>query len=80
MANDLTRDVLKVIARFTPVGEKWPVGVWVCNLGRAARWGWYLTRYSDSRHHDEMSELEANQKGIFRKADIASDCYAVKKD
>ena len=60
---ELDENVIKVIARFTPVGKPWPVDAWIYLIhaqgwARVSSWEWYRS--------DELSELEANQKGIFR--------------
>ena len=68
----LDDNTLKVMARFTPVGENWPNGVWVCIVYiYSGDWkgglGWYMTEVNtNKRFPDELSESEANQKGYFR--------------
>jgi hypothetical protein len=60
---ELDENVIKVIARFTPIGKPWPTDAWIYLIhaeewARVSSWAW--------RRGDELSELEANQKGIFR--------------
>jgi hypothetical protein len=55
---------IKVLARFTEVGQWWPVGAWLY-LTHAKFWARVPQHYKWHKT-DELSELEANQKGIFR--------------
>ena len=60
---------IKISARFTPVGRAWPLNAWICFnelLFQPPLWvkndTWYLVRV-----RGWISELEANQQGIYRK-------------
>jgi hypothetical protein len=68
-------ETLKVVARFTPIGELWPVGAWIYCLHKYQKDGfWYLIKNYEGEKYDsmrrrfdhEISELEANQRGVFR--------------
>jgi len=73
---------LKVIAGFTEVGEFWPSGAWVCIVFNPdSSWrgaaGWYIADTYHRRYPDELSELEANQKHIFRDKSRLDKSYTV---
>jgi hypothetical protein len=60
----MDEQTIKVLARFTEVNQRWPIGAWVC----VEFVGWYKNSpHPLTRWVGEMSELEANQRGIFRK-------------
>jgi hypothetical protein len=67
----MDEQTLKVLARLTMVGELWPVGAWICFVSDN---NWYQIKDVDAdkypsqrvRYDHEMSELEANLKGIFK--------------
>jgi len=57
---------IKVLARLTDIGQPWPVGAWVYLIGSKS---WIQIAYypnNPGRHYLELSELEANERGIFR--------------
>ena len=63
----MDEQTLKVLARFTPVGSKWPWGTWVYNpTWRKKQWFQVIVPVLERRLPDEISEAEANQRGIFR--------------
>jgi hypothetical protein len=66
-------NTLKVVARFTEVGQWWLVGAWIYIARRleSSGNGWHKIRNSETetlriRLAHELSEAEANQKGLFR--------------
>jgi hypothetical protein len=65
--SEMNEDVIKVLARFVEIGQMWPIGSWVYRQYRNLDDVWYFVRnrYTD-RMSNQISELEANQKGIFR--------------
>ena len=71
---DMDEQTIKVLARFTEVGQWWPVGAWIYFPSMGSDWDnmkWWKIEEIDShrsrvRLDYEISELEANQKGIYR--------------
>lgn len=66
----MDEQTIKVLARFTEVGEKWPWGAWYYyyspnEICRA--WQKVEHDFLQKRLGYEICELEANQKGIYRK-------------
>jgi len=59
---------IKVLARFTEVGQWWPVEAWILfRTPRAAYYTWWPIKNSVEegqriRRENEICELEANQK------------------
>jgi hypothetical protein len=66
----MDEQTIKVLARFVEVGQWWPVGAWInWNNGEG---GWLQIMECEDENHrkrwtGELSELECNVKGIFRK-------------
>jgi hypothetical protein len=60
---------IRVIARFTEIGQTWPAFSWIYVAGVTWNGGgwWRIPVDGVTRFDGEISELEANQKGIFRK-------------
>jgi hypothetical protein len=83
MCIQIDENTLKIVARFTPLGAKWPNQVWVCIVyvvsgDSKESLGWYITeKNTHKRWPDELSELEANQKGYFRDKNRRDKCYTV---
>lgn len=70
--NFMDEQTIKVLARFTEIGQLWPEGAWIyitsdVVTANGITYIWFKTYKSAcARQNDEISELEANQKGIFR--------------
>jgi hypothetical protein len=72
----MDEQTLKVLARLTEVGQWWPVGAWIYFDKKIFQTidRWYQIKDVDGnifqnmrvRYESEISELEANAKGIFR--------------
>jgi len=63
----MDEQTIKVLARFTRIGELWPVGAWICYPNSSHPDVWHKVRGEGlSRWEIEISELEANSTGIFR--------------
>lgn len=71
--------IIKVLARFTNVGEQWPDGAWIYySLSGSLDQGWVQIQDrwnagTKKRFPTYLSELEANQRGIFRPIDGIND-------
>jgi hypothetical protein len=61
---EINLDTLKTLARFTEIGQPWPLGCkfFVPNGGDG---NWYIANGGYCREADELSEIEANQLGFF---------------
>jgi hypothetical protein len=68
----MDEQTLKVIARLTEVGQWWPAGCWIYSDKNMSEW-WQIRNYELENQRirllHEISELEANQKGIFRESE-----------
>jgi len=64
--NEPDERTLKVISRFVEVGQDWPMNSWVYEIHKGT---WFLVdmKILQPRFANEICELEANQRGIFRK-------------
>jgi hypothetical protein len=62
----MDEQTIKVLARFVEVGQDWPMNSWVYEIHKGT---WFLVdmKILQPRFANEICELEANQKGIFRK-------------
>lgn len=73
--NFMDEQTIKVLARFTEIGQLWPDGAWVHNTDMISG-HIYIKWFQIKKEHDtdfktripsEISEAEANQRGIFRR-------------
>jgi len=68
----MNEQAIKVLARFTEVGQWWPKHAWIYySISDENNFKWHPIKDSESkfdriRMSYEICELEANQKGIFR--------------
>jgi hypothetical protein len=71
----MDEQTLKVIACFTPIGKPWPKGAWIfvtsnMKTSSGSDYRWFRAIDADfTRQSDELSEIEANQRGWFRDGD-----------
>ena len=69
--DEMDENTIKVLARFTEIGEKWPIGAWfyvgftIPILEDETGWCKAKKGYCRSGYY-EVCELEANQKGVYR--------------
>ena len=73
----MDENTIKVLARFTGVGQDWPIGAWYY-VGfdikvLKGETGWCQAKENDRdtvrRQRYMLCELETNQKGVFRTDD-----------
>lgn len=65
----MDENTIKVLARFTEIGQDWPMYSWFYSLksdGGTDNWIYVACKVLQKRLPNELSELEANQKGVFR--------------
>jgi hypothetical protein len=64
----MDEQTIKVLARFTEVGQLWPMGAWVylTTLEGPSSWMYVDREGLRKRYRVEISELEANSRGFFR--------------
>jgi hypothetical protein len=62
---EMNEQAIKVLARFTPLDGQWPIGAWVY-MSNSRAWLFVKQSFDTIRLDSEISELEANQRGIFR--------------
>jgi len=72
----MDEQAVKVLARFTEVGQLWPVNAWIYFINRSSppEHKWYKIKDVPSagyaamrvRYDHEISELEANSRGFYR--------------
>lgn len=67
----MDEQTLKVLARFTEIGQYWPQYVWVWNNGEPlGEKRWYQCKSNTwKRYSCELSEVEANQLGFHKEDD-----------
>jgi len=81
MTSELDENTIKVLARFTEIGQHWPMGAWVYMRYIVMNDDWYLvTEGNINRIANHISELEANQKGLFRDKTKTKSYSISKKD
>lgn len=70
----MDEQTIKVLARFTEVGQWWPVGAWIYSerFAKANKQWWKIedSQYEKQRIRlsHEICEAEMNQKGVFRES------------
>lgn len=67
--NFMDEQAIKVLARLTEVGNYFPADAWIYHdIGTCG--SWYKIKGKKYRREPwNLSELEANQKGIFRESE-----------